>query len=261
MKKKPIFVCPSCKFEGVKKFFVSEERYEEYNEPFTVRKKTRVCEKCEHQFVPIEETSRREKLLKLMIVSLFLSKCDKSRKELTKINKKLQKISKGLRYDDTAIREKFIDFSHIDKNEIRKLILKNDNKLKNDEIQLQKEIQLLVDSKIEFIANNPGKHRENTLKQSKKDKNFIFENPTYLIELVFDLTSELGDKSEIEILNDEGKVEKITLLKLDKFQDEIIENQHNLQEYQAIYDKELVIVREMLKDEEEEDNVEELSMF
>lgn len=264
MKSKPLFKCPSCKHEGVKQFLISEEQFDYYQEPFTVRKKTRVCEECTHEFVPIEEDLRREKLLKLMIVSLFLSKCDKSKKELTKINKKLQKIVSGLKYNETNLRLKYLDLTSISYNEeiMNKEILKINPKLKVNTPEFEKVKQVWINHKKEWIDANPEKHKQQLLKESMKDKAFILDNKNYLIELVFELINELGDRKEVKIVNEEGKSEKITISYLDELQTNIIQNQHDLKQYQEIYDKEIIIVQELLKEEEEsEEDLAELSIF
>lgn len=264
MKSKPVFVCPSCKHEGVKQFLISEERFDYYEEPFTVRKKTRVCETCTHSFVPIEEDLRRQKLLKLMIVSLFLSKCDKSKKELTKINKKLQKIVAGLKYNEVPLRLKYLNIDDISYSEeiMNKEIIKVNPKLKLNTPEFEQVKKVWVENKKLWIKDNPEKHKQQLIKDSMKDKQFILNNKNYLIELVFELINELGDRKEVKIVNEEGKSEKITTDYLDELQTSIIQNQHNLKEYQEIYDKEIVEVRELLKEEEESDeDLEELSVF
>lgn len=264
MKSKPLFECPSCKHEGVKQFIISEEVFNHYNEPFTVRKKTRVCEECTHEFVPVEEDLRREKLLKLMIVSLFLSKCDKSKKELTKINKKLQKIVKGLKYNEVSLRIKYLDMDSISYSEdvMNKEIFKVNSKLKVNTPEFEQVKKVWLENKKQWIQENPEKHKQQLIKESMKDKNFILDNKNYLIELVFELINVLGDREEVKIVNEEGKVEKITISYLDELQGNIIQNQHNLKAYQEIYDKEIVIVRELLKEEEESDeDLVELSVF
>ena len=229
------------------------------------RKKHRVCEDCEHVFVPEEEMLRCAKLLKLMIAALFLSKSDKSKKELIKINKKLQKIAKGLDFDETTLRLKYLDLNkiYIDEDEIRKEVLKFNPKIKKDENKIKKEVELWVENKKQFIKSEPEKYKEQLLKQSRKDKTFIYDNQNYLIELVFELMNALGEKTSIDIVNEEGKSERITSQKLDDFQTEIIMNQAALKQYDAIYNKEIIIVREMLKEEEidEEENSKDLASF